>query len=308
MLKQLRQAWRWYGPEDPVSLADIRQAGATEVVHALHHIPNGAVWPAADIKARQQMIAEAGLVWTVVESLPVTEAIKTQGLGYEEHLENYRVSLSNLADCGIRIVTYNFMPVLDWTRTDLDYPMPDGSTALRFEQAAFTAFDVFLLQRKEAAKDYDADQLAAAQTYLQQCNEHQREQLINNIIAGLPGAEEGYALDSFQAALDTYAHIDAQKLTEHLFCFLEAILPVAERRNIKMVVHPDDPPYPILGLPRIIKTAADLERLFEAHPSRANGLCFCTGSFGVIAENDLPAMVRQFGERIHFVHLRNTSR
>jgi mannonate dehydratase len=304
----MTQTMRWFGPKDPVRLVDIRQAGATGIVTALHEVPNGAVWTTEDILARQRLIAGAGLSWDVVESVPVHEGIKTSGPNWAELIDAYRQTLRNLGACGVRVVTYNFMPLLDWTRTDLSYAMPDGARALRFDWDAVAAYDQFILKRPGAAADYATDVLDRAAILFNKMTADERLLLERTIIAGLPGSEESFSSAQFLASIQTYREIDAEQLRQNHLRFLAAVCPTAEEAGVRLVVHPDDPPFPIFGLPRVVSTEADVTHLFQQVPSPANGLCFCAGSFGARADNDLPGMVRRLGDRIGFVHLRSVER
>ena len=302
------ESFRWYGPADAVSLSDIRQAGAVNVVSALHQVPNGAIWEVETIKEHQERIRQAGLEWGVVESVPVHEDIKQRKGDFKVYIENYKKTLENLASCGIFTVCYNFMPVLDWTRTHLYKPLADGSTALSFEGDALRAFDLFILNRTEAVKEYSKDEILNANNYFKNLKINEINSLTESIIAGLPGAEEGYTLDQFNDRIQAYKHLSKQDLQQHLILFLEALIPTLESVGVRMCIHPDDPPQPLFGIPRVVSTAEDLNQIFSSVPSLNNGLTFCTGSFGVRADNDLLTMFTTHASRIHFLHFRSTQR
>ncbi|MFC5067917.1 mannonate dehydratase [Flaviflagellibacter deserti] len=307
----MEQTWRWWGPDDMIRLDHVAQTGATGIVNALHEVPAGLVWTREAIQARKDFIEKdktLGLRWTVVESLPVHEAIKIGDGDLAELFDNYRTSLRNLADCGISTVCYNFMPVLDWTRTDLHHPLPGGANALRFNADQYAAFDVFMLKREGAEADHDPEVLARATAWFEKSSQADRDQLLANIMAGLPGAFDRYDIPSLRAILARFAHVSEERLRENLGRFLAEIIPTAEEVGIRMGIHPDDPPRPLLGLPRIVSSEDHLAAILDLHPSRANGLTFCTGSLGARPGNDLPKMVERFADRIHFIHLRNVTK
>lgn len=308
MFSNLEQTFRWYGPNDAVSLEAIRQTGATGVVTALHHIPAGEVWSPEEIQQRIDIVNAAGLRWSVVESVNVHESIKTAGPRRDEFIEKYIKTLANLSAADVKTVCYNFMPVLDWTRTDIDYKLPNNASALRYHAPALAAFDLYILEREGAYTEFTPQQQAAAKEFLDSLDAGEKQIFINTVMAGLPGTTDVLTVEEFKDHLAKYADIDAAALKDNLAYFLQAIIPDAEKLGIKMCIHPDDPPFPILGLPRVVSTEKDLQDVVNASPSPANGLTFCTGSLGARADNDLPGMIERLGTHIHFLHLRNVQR
>lgn len=305
---KMTQTWRWYGPNDPVSLLDVRQAGATGVVNALHHIPNGDIWSVKEIQKRKNEIEKAGLTWDVVESLPVHEKIKTRTADFEQIIENYKESMKNLAACGVYVICYNFMPILDWTRTRLDMTLENGSLALEYNASELRVFDLCILRREGAEQDYTIEEIEQAKNQFKNLEALDIQRISDNMLKGLPGSEEGYSMEEFKAMLDTYKGINADQLRSHLVQFLSEIIPLAEELGIRMCIHPDDPPFTLLGLPRVMSTQADYQFIFDQVPPMSNGITFCTGSLGVRADNDLPAIFDSFADRVHFLHLRSTKR
>lgn len=306
-MMNFEQTWRWFGSYDTIPLSDIRQTGATGIVTALHHIPHGEVWPVEEIKKRQRTIEEAGMRWSVVESIPVHEDIKKKTGDYHTYIKNYKQSIRNLAQCGIRTVCYNFMPLTDWTRTDLNYQLEDGATALRFDKTAFAAFELFILERDGAKQLYSTEQQKKSKAFYDSRSREQLEALTENVLLGLPGDEE-MTIEKFRLRLQEYENIGEQKLRSNLDHFLKEIIPVAEEEGVRMAIHPDDPPFSLFGLPRIVSTEADLSQLLQVIDSPNNGLTFCTGSLGARADNNLAGMIERFGSRINFVHLRSVMR
>lgn len=304
----LEQTWRWFGPHDPITLSEIRQTGATGIVTALHHIPPGQQWPVDEILARKKLIEEKGLSWSVAESIPVHEDIKKRTGEYRKFIENYKESVRNLATSGIRTVCYNFMPVLDWSRTDIRVQFRDGSITTKFEARAFAAFDMFLLKRPGADGEYTEEQIREARRYFGQLTDGQKKQLVETVLLGLPGSLEALSLEGLRSALQEYRDIGPGELRVHLHKFIDEIIPVAEESGVFMAIHPDDPPRPLLGLPRVVSDASDIEQLLRVADTPSNGITMCTGSFGAGMQNDVAEMTDRFAARINFVHLRNVAR
>jgi mannonate dehydratase len=304
----MEQTMRWYGPDDPVSLADIRMAGATGIVTALHHIPNGEVWSKEEILKRKELIESSGLIWSVVESVPVHDDIKTGKGNADQFIENYALTLENLGECDVRTVCYNFMPVLDWTRTDLEYPFKDGSQALSFSIKDVALFDILILKRPGAVDDYSDEITNNIEAYYQSLITDQIRKIEENILKGLPGSEESFTLDDFRKAIGRYDNVDDSQLRKNMKTFLQGVIPSAEKAGVRLAIHPDDPPRPLFGLPRVVSTENDLKELLEAVDSYCNGFTMCTGSYGSRSDNDLPGMIERYGDRMHFIHLRNVIR